>query len=106
MSKYQITGIIYIHTGMNEWQSETLYMRISTQTYSAFTAPDEHIHINQLHIMSIQPAKNNNSRTTDQFIIMTSIGKENRSSQCLSYKEQLGGGGGGGGERDFILHGL
>ena len=28
---------------------------------------------------------------------MISIGKENRSSQCLSYKEQEEGGGGGGG---------
>ena len=36
---------------------------------------------------------------------MTSIGKENRSSQCLSYKEQQGtkvaGGGGGGGGGDW-----
>ena len=31
MSRYQITGIIYIHIGTNEL-SETLHMRISTQT--------------------------------------------------------------------------
>ena len=46
---------------------------------------------------------------------MTSIGKENRSSQCLSYKEQygrregtvgVGGGGGGGGRQSEGLGGV
>ena len=34
MSRYQITGIIYIHTGINKRVSETLYMRMSAQTLS------------------------------------------------------------------------
>ena len=42
MSRYQITGIIYIHNYRHEWVSETLYMRISTR--SVLTVPDAHMH--------------------------------------------------------------
>ena len=70
-----------------------------------FTVPDEHMpYIIQLHIVSIQPANKAAHKAADQFIIMTSIGKENRSSQCLSRtvrerekkrkKKKEGGGGG------------
>ena len=52
--------------------------------HSVLTAPDEHMpYIIQLHIRSTQTA----NKAAEQFIIMTSIGKEN-SSQCLSYKEE------------------
>ena len=58
-----------------------------------FTAPDAHMYTSlNLYIMSIQPA---DKAIEHQIIHMTSIGKENRSSQCLSYKELWGGGGGG-----------
>ena len=52
-----MTGIIYIHIGMNLRGGETLYMRISTQN-SEFKAPDAYMHasVTELYIMSIQPA--------------------------------------------------
>ena len=58
MSRYQTTGIIYIHNYRHEWVSETLYTRISVHIkHSVFTASNEHMpYIIQLHIMSIQPA--------------------------------------------------
>ena len=53
--------------------------------HSVFTAPDARMYTSlNLYIMSIQPA---NKAVEHQIIRMTSIGKENRSSQCLSHKE-------------------
>ena len=55
MNRYQITGIIYIHIGMNEWVKH--YTWEFLHKHSVFTAPDEHMpYIIQLHIMSIEPA--------------------------------------------------
>ena len=55
MNRYQITGIIYIHIGMNEWVKR--YTWGFPHKHCVFTAPDEHMpYIIQLHIMSIQPA--------------------------------------------------
>ena len=55
MSRYQITGIIYIHIGMYEWAKR--YTWEFPHKHRVFTAPDEHMAIIiQLHIMSIQPA--------------------------------------------------
>ena len=74
MSEYKITGIIYIHIGMNLWGRETLYTRISTQN-NVFKASDAHMHasVTELHIMSLQPAAK-------------AVKKKN--SQNLCYKEQ------------------
>ena len=66
MSKYKITGIIYIHTGMNEWN--LIHENFHTK-HSAFTTPDEHMAcIIQLHIMSIQPA----NKASDPFMWLVS----------------------------------
>ena len=87
---------------MNEWVKR--YTWEFPHKRSVFTAPDEHMHIIQLHIMSIQPANktaeyqlhitskqpaNKISRTSDQFIIMTSLRKEKTEVvNAYSYKEQ------------------
>ena len=54
------------------------------------TAPDEHMpYIIQLHIMSLRWAYCEQMKQQNiGSVHMTSIGKENRSSQSLSYKEQ------------------
>ena len=96
MSKYKITGIIYIHTGMNEWVKFDTWEL--PHKHCVFTAPDEHMpYIIQLHIMSILWTYYEQIKQQNIWSVhMANIGKENRSSQCLSYKEWWGGGGGGG----------
>ena len=86
MSRYQITGIIYIHISMNERVKG--YTWKFPHKHGVFSAPDEHMpYIIQLHIMSTQPENQAAEHLISSVIIMTSIGKENRSSQCWSHKE-------------------
>ena len=68
---------------MSEWNviNENFHTK-----HSVLTAPDEHMpYIIQLHIMSIRW---NILWANEAAEHLTSIGKENRSSQSLSYKEQ------------------
>ena len=66
--------------------------------HSVLTAPDQHMpYIIQLHIMSIRWAYYEQMKQQNIWSFhMTSIGKENRSSQCVSYEEQYGRREGGG----------
>ena len=72
---------------MSEWN--IIHKNFHTK-HSVLTAPDEHMpYIIQLHIMSIRWAYYEQMKQQNIWsIYMTSIGKENRSSQCLFYKEQ------------------
>ena len=74
---------------MSEWN--VVHENFHTK-HSVLTAPDEHMpYIIQLQIMSIRWAYYHYKQMKQQNIWsvhMTSIGKENRSSQCLYYKEQ------------------
>ena len=75
---------------MSDWN--VIYENSLTK-HSVLTAPDEQLrdmpYIIQLHILSIRWAYYEQMKQQDIWSVhMTSIGKENRSSQCLSYKEQ------------------
>ena len=80
---------------MSEWN--IIHENFHTK-HSVLTAPDEHMpYISQLHIMSIRWAYYEQMKQQNIWSVhITSIAKENRSSQCLSYKEQYGRRGGGG----------
>ena len=54
MSKYKITGIIYIHTGMSE-RVKFDTRDFPDKTYRLHSARCTHACITQLYIMSIQP---------------------------------------------------
>ena len=60
MSKYQITSIIYIHTGMNEWMKFDTW-EFPHKTQHVHIARCTHAYITQLYIMSIQPVNLINS---------------------------------------------
>ena len=100
---------LYIHIGMNECVKHySLYIIISTQNIVC----SQH-QMNAYIISPILWAYNQQIKQQNIWSVqLTSIRKENRSSQCLSYKEQWGrkkgkkglrvcvcvwGGGGGGG---------
>ena len=70
---------------MSEWN--VIYENFHTK-HSVLTAPDEHMpYIIQLHIMSIRWAYYEQMKQQNIWSVhMTSIGNENRSSQCLFYK--------------------
>ena len=72
---------------MSEWN--VIHENFATK-HSVLTAPDEHMpYIIQLHIMSIRRAYYEQMKQQNIWSVhMTSIGKENRSSQSLSYREQ------------------
>ena len=98
MNRYQMTGIIYMHIGMNGWVKRYTDMRISTQNiaWGSQCQLNTCLSFSYISVMSIRWAyygrqmKQQNSWS----VHMTSIGKENRSNQSLSYKEQPKGGGG------------
>ena len=71
---------------MSEWN--VIYVNFHTK-HSVLTAPDEQMpYIIQLHIMSIRSAYYEQMKQQNIWSVhMTGIGKENRSSQCLFYKE-------------------
>ena len=81
---------MYIHIGMNEW------VKFDTgefphKTWRVHSARCTHAYITQLYIMSIQPV----NKAVEHLINSAPIlGEGGGNSQCLSYKEQLGGGGG------------
>ena len=72
---------------MSEWN--VIHENFHTK-HSVLTAPDEQIaDIIQLHIMSIRWAYYEQMKQQNIWSVhMISIGKENRNSQCFSYKEQ------------------
>ena len=72
---------------MNEWN--VIHKNFPTK-HSVLTVPDEHMpYITQFHIVSIWWAYYEQMKQQNIWSVhMTSIGKENRSRQCLSYKEQ------------------
>ena len=72
---------------MSEWN--VIHENFHTK-HSVLTAPDEHMpYIIQLQIMSIRWAYYQEMKQQNIWSVhMTNIGKENRSSQSLSYKEQ------------------
>ena len=55
MSKYQITGIIYIHINMNEWVKRYTW-EFAQKAQRGHSARWTHAYITQLHILSTQPA--------------------------------------------------
>ena len=72
---------------MSEWN--VIHENFHTK-HSVLTAPDEHMpYIIQLHIMSIRWVYYEQMKQQNIWSVhMTSIGKENGSSQSLSYKEK------------------
>ena len=105
MNRYQITGIIYIHpVSRDEWVSETLYMRISTQNIACWQRQMNTCHTSFSyilwaygeHIMSKW-----SSRTSDQFIWLVSENKTEAVNAFLIKNSKgeggwRGGRGGGG----------